>query len=647
MNKRKVRLCVSLLVLVLAGVLGSCRRAPLSERSQLPNLKNHNVLIILSDALRADHLGCYGYHRNTSPFIDSLAAEGVVFERAIAPSTYTAQAVSALFSGQLPSRLGATEWSARPPDNVTLLAERFQKAGYATGFIAPTPVLADSAFKRGFDKVLQFPAITGENRNHPLVDLAAKFIAEIGEQPFFLYLHFFAPHAPYTPPRERYLQYAERTWPAPLTLGDLKGRAAPLARQGFGPGDPRFEDVILRYDAEIRDVDECIKRLFQSIRSSGKLDKTLVVLLADHGEEFFEHRFLSHAYTVYQEVVHVPLIFWDSSGLTPLRISRRVATVGLAPTLLALTGLPVDGQFDGRNLFVSSSSSQQHPIISELLMSDRLITRSVILGDWKYINSVKWQNVRDRTPGQHRRWGWVLKARKLRFDYWQPVMKEELYNLARDPGERTDLIAARPDKASELKSILDEYRRSITTPVQDRGATPEQLKQLERLKSLGYVRGKPAAGGHSGATIVSIPLYKPGDTLSIGSRNAELYLPYGWSTPEPSGYRWTDGEEALVWFKLSKPQDLELKVQGRTYAGQVVIVMLNGRRVGSLWPGQENHRILIPGRYFDRLNHLVFLAPQATSPALRGESNDGRMLGLYVKNLILAPVSGHGRTDQR
>ncbi len=638
MKRIGVTTLVSLVTAVWICAFAGCGSGP-----TLRNPTGYNVVIVLADALRADHLGCYGYHRNTSPFIDSLAASGVMFENAVTPSTYTGQAVSSLFTGELPSRLGVAEWSSRPPQDVKVLAEEFKAAGYRTGFVARQPVLKDKAFHRGFSEVFAETRIGGAHRNKHEALNAIRFIKEVSEAPFFLYVHFLAPHQPFEAPREAHLKLGILPWESPRSIGSLTALAPRRNEIGLGPGDARFEDVVARYDALIVDVDRYVREIVAALDESGRAGRTILVVVADHGEEFLEHGFGDHAYTLYQEVLHVPLIIWAPDVLRPQRISRWVSTVDLPPTLLALTGVASADAVSERNLLTTAGASAARPLISEVLMSDRAISRCVIDGRWKYISSVRWQNTRDRVHDVdvERDWLSLLKFRGFKLDYWGPVMKEELYDLTADPREERNLIVKHPSVARRLRSILDEYRKTVGHIGASPRPTKSQLKQLQRLRSLGYVSASVDKSGDVQQKQFSVPLYSIGDRLPVGLDEGDLYLPYGWGNGENSGFRWTDGEEALVWFRISgftdelKSRNFELVIAGRTFRDQVVPVLVNDHPVGSLWPGRELHRLPVSGRYLNSTTRIVFRAPAARSPSHFGQSSDHRMLGVYVKYLKL------------
>ncbi len=226
-------------LLVSSGLVAGCTRDAVTCQS----VKGYNLVVVNIDTLRADHLSYTGYGRTTSPFIDSLAAQGVRFDNALANSSYTRESVSALLSGRLPSRSGAVGWTAHPAADAPVLGEIFQAAGYKTGFFSNTTMLTDAAFTRGFEAVEHLarnqsvgPSRTGGK----LSARALQFVQQVGGHPFMMYLHYLDPHAPYDPPPDLYLKFAGTMSPNPLDLyRDVRPNCAKLVADGFGPGEAR------------------------------------------------------------------------------------------------------------------------------------------------------------------------------------------------------------------------------------------------------------------------------------------------------------------------------------------------------------------------------------------------------------------------
>jgi arylsulfatase A-like enzyme len=469
----------------------------LTRPSPATSLSDCNVVVVVIDSLRADHLGCFGYGRATSPFLDSVAGQSVLFERANSVSSYTLEVVPALLSGLLPSSGGtATGWLSTPPpeDN---LGEMFGRAGYKTGFFTDQPALAELAVDRGFAEVDHVETRWGISQVGPLLSARAlEFVRQNKHRKFMMYLHYMDPHAPYDPNKESYLRFAGEVYPNPLNLYDQVRPVLPqLLAEGFGPGEARFDDLMLRYDAEIYEADSAIRLFFEGMKRHGVLDNTLVVLTADHGEEFLDHGYVEHAWRLYAESVHVPLFFYAPKFLNPARVSQPVSLIDVAPTVLDLAGVQHGRtDFDGAPLFKRDGAMpvfapRTKPLIAELLMETRDNARMAIEGDYKYLAWQRWlapvecahqaavqQEQLDR-----------LRAGKLpRIDPWGPVVREELYNIKDDPGEKRPI----QDEAqlARMRQVLEQYKAfCLAKPGKVRPQQRELTEEeKERKRKLGY-----------------------------------------------------------------------------------------------------------------------------------------------------------------
>ena len=478
-------------VWILSGTLGIKTGPGISG-----DLSGHNLIIIAIDALRADHLGCYGYHRDTSPFIDRLARQGIVFNRALSNSSFTQESVAVILTGRLPSSSGSTGWGAYPAKNLESIGEIYQKAGYENGFFSNTNVLKNPNFSRGFKKVWHCDK-WGVSGNAPkLSQIACSFIENHKDKKFMMYLHYLDPHGPYNPPQKYYLLFAKSIFPNPVGVyKDVRKNCETLIKKGFGPGEERYEDMVLRYDAEIAHVDSALQLIFETLEKHHLSRKTLVVITADHGEEFLEHDYVEHAWTLYNESLHVPLIIWAPACLRPGRIPQLVSSVDILPTLLELMKIPRKKKdFDGSLLFKADGenfvfSPPSKPYIGELLIQHRSLLRAVIKDNWKYIAGQKWLAPENR-PCVLNRTREIEKNEALHTDIWGPVIFEEMYDLSKDPGEKLPLD-------SEAKHRLLEYellkykkyckqKKVVKSTEKKHPAMSE--KDKEKLKSLGYLQ---------------------------------------------------------------------------------------------------------------------------------------------------------------
>lgn len=453
-----------------------------------------DVVLVNIDTLRADHLGTYGYWRNTSPTIDRLASEGAVFSQAMATSSYTRESVSSLFTGRYPSCAGTTGWDAHPAESVPSVAKRLRDAGYFTAFVSLTTMLGHPAFARGFERVEQVTHDWGVSRAGPRLAQRALELwkqAPAGKKRFF-YLHFLDPHGPYDPPPEVLERFAPPLSDRVLDLyRDIRPRFPQLVREGFGMHDPRFLEAVRRYDAEIAHTDDSLRLLLEGLAETGDLQHTLLIVTADHGEEFLEHGFVEHAWTLYQEVLHVPLIVWRPGLVKPGRHAGWVSTADIAPTLLALLGLPLRDAFDGVPLFTRGKPGRpaeaevpERPLFAELLVGERNVLRAVLDGGWKYVAAVRWLEPEERAAAAEQENERRQRSGGGQVPPWGTAVREELFRLASDAREKTNLVSRAPEIASELRAHIEKFERRCPA----RAPAPRTLApaEAERMRVLGY-----------------------------------------------------------------------------------------------------------------------------------------------------------------
>ncbi len=434
-----------------------------------------NVILIVVDTLRADHLGCYGYERDTSPFIDSLAGEGVLFERAFSQSSYTGESISGLFSGVPPLvNPDGQGWWARPSREGVTLPKAFKEAGYVTGHFANSPVMGMEGFSEHFDVFKCLMDQYSVSRIAPkLTNTALEFSEVHKDDPFFLYLHYIDPHGPYEPPHENYLRFADEVFPDPLHFHQqILPNVSELMEDGFGPGEPRYEDAKLRYDAEISFVDDSLRVLVEGLKAQGVLDHTMIVLTSDHGEEMLEHQYYEHAWTLYNEVLRVPLIFWAPDMLQPGRVTTSVGHADILPTLAMLHDLDSDPKpFGGVPLFAKEEQGnwipkfEDHPLYAGLYIESRSLLTGVLYKNHKLIQAQRWLDPKDCQR--------YFKIQRIlrdsvkdgfipRVNLNNPVQHELLFNLKEDYEESQNLIESSPAVRDELRALLSELGKAYT-----------------------------------------------------------------------------------------------------------------------------------------------------------------------------------------
>ncbi len=311
-----------------------------------------NVMLIVLDTLRADHLGSYGYPRATSPILDGFASENVKFNYAVTAAPWTPPSLATMFSGVYPSRHGmmppdgrdlARQSATRLDDKVLTLAEIFRQHGYVTAGITPNPWMqAEFGFDQGFDRY----HYRDRGRAEEINQTAFAVIAEMSKipKPFFLFLHYLDPHDPYDPPAP-YRAMFSGTPPGPAYSAEI-------------------EDLINRYDGEIRYLDDQLAELFAFLKDRGLYDDLRVAVVGDHGEQFMEHGHLTHGFEVHNEELHVPLFL--KTGQPHRAPDFTVSTVDVFPSLLEMAAIEVPTHAQGLSLLDDDKSGGRAGVLSEI-----------------------------------------------------------------------------------------------------------------------------------------------------------------------------------------------------------------------------------------------------------------------------------------
>ena len=428
-------------VLAAVSTLACRPAAPPAEASR------PNIVLVVIDTLRADHLPSYGYARETAPRIAQLAAEGVLFERVIAASSWTKTSMASLMTGLGPHRHGVRRVPDALPETLPTLAEALRKGGYRTLGINANPWLVDSyGFDRGFDVYESLIWSDARALNARALELSSE-----GPRPLFLYVHYMDVHAPYAPDAGFFAE------PPLLLPGGERIADADLERlyRTEGLDAPGVAQRVRRlYDAEIRATDAAMGELLDELEHRGLLANSVVAVTSDHGEGFREHGTTVHGWNFYPEVYAVPLVI-RAPGRLPAgeRISAQVRSIDLAPSLLELVELEVPSGFEGESLLVGVATA----------LSDRVAIGAIGLHDYlpnrDYVAVVS----PDRLYIRERRSG-----------------EAEFYDLRSDPGAQHNLGADHPDAAGLAELV----------PV-DQAPTPKQVQidpeTHDRLVKLGYL----------------------------------------------------------------------------------------------------------------------------------------------------------------
>ena len=416
--------------MVVAGALGwwAIERRPAGP----------NLILVTIDTLRADHVGVYGAVGARTPTLDALAARGVRFEHAESPVPLTGPSHATIMTGLYPPVHGVRDNIVFPlgPRHQTL-ATRLKGQGYRTAaFVAAYPVAAAFGFRQGFDAFTENfkeSPMSGGGAQRPaneVVDDALGWLTQPGQGPFFAWMHFYDPHAPYEPPEPYRTDFA----------GHL-------------------------YDGEIAFADAQLGRVFEWLRSSRHEEDTIVAVLADHGESLGEHGEATHAVLVYESTLHVPFLLAGPGVPQGVIVPTRVTTVDVAPTLLRLLGLPLPPEIMGRDLRAAFSQRlPPAPLYAESLFG-RLncrwsSLRSWTVDDWKLIDG----------------------------------SRTELFHLDEDPAETHDRSAEEGPRVARMRAALHAALAKMAPGGDHARTVSITPEQETILKSLGYVGGSGGGG---------------------------------------------------------------------------------------------------------------------------------------------------------
>ncbi len=397
------------------------------NKGPVPFPDKPNILLLSLDTARADHVGCYGHTRNTTPNIDKFAKTSAVFERAYSHAPWTYGSFASLFTARAPERVGIFDWGDELDEKFTTLAEILKTAGYHTSMsVSMSGMNAGTGMDQGFDEIdnwiakaknyEEYTAISSKN----VSDAGLKILDKVGKEPFFLWLHYYDPH-------EKYMNHDQFA---------------------FGP------QGVYNYDEEIAFADFHIGRILDRIEKLGLLNNTIIIFHSDHGEEFDDHGGSMHSATLYEEVLWVPLIIY-APGITPHRIAQPVMLSDIAPTLLNMLGLQIPKEYEG--LPIPYAGNKFTPVAGRTLYFENYCNahcqRAVRRGDMKLIHDCQ-------------------------------KLHDELFDLTNDPKERKPL-SVDEDNEVFLKMRAALFSRRWTPPARKENTLSKSEK--ENLKSLGYV----------------------------------------------------------------------------------------------------------------------------------------------------------------
>jgi len=430
------------------------------------------IVLVTIDTLRADRVGAYGHPRPTTPFLDRLAREGVLFENAFSSAAHTSPAHASLFTGLWPSQHGVRSngqgFPEPAPDGYTTLAELLAKAGYDTAAVSAVNFL--KPIGRGFRHV----DAGGEARGYRLadrtVDRALQWLAgkRAGER-FFLWLHLYDPHLPTRAPEVLRRQFEYATHKATQAYADDVVARRPSVKGAYrSPGAlaGRHAD----YEAEVRFADRELERMFDAMRRSGQLRESLFIVTSDHGEGLGDHGYDGHGPFLYDEALRVPLVLWNDGRFAGARVPALARHVDLMPTL---------AEWTGQKHAAGSFTPQGRSLLPALREPDRPLPAAFVFAQRRPPGP----KLRDYEKGE------VFALRDLDFKYLvRTGSRDEMYDLRTDPLEMRNLA----DKGTPLARSLEQRARQAFADSSREGAhagvgqaSPESE---EELRALGYIQ---------------------------------------------------------------------------------------------------------------------------------------------------------------
>lgn len=466
------------------------------------------VVLYLVDTLRADRLGVYGYSRRaTTPRIDALAAESVLFEQAYGPAPWTLPSVTSILTSTYACEHGVVSYGRKLHPDVATLTERLARMGFLTAAYTSNFHAGPLAgLSRGYRIFEERPT----THNDRAADTAA-FLSRQGAGPFFLYLHTMEPHEPFHTParlisrfghvsideRETYRamwlrlnELRSADWSAGRTVGSTDNSAE--QREILRYLTDHREGYELLYDAAVAHADEHVGRTVDVLRSSGLWDRTLFILLADHGEEFGEHGDWLHGQSVYEEQLHVPLlVHFPRAEFAGQRIAAPVSLVDVMPTVLDYLGearrcegcrgrslLPLLNAARAENASVAAGGSGRRP--ADLQHEGAALIPGLRMNQLHYYRPVREQ--RGDVNVVVRRAGW-----KAIWNAGPGTL--ELYDLGQDPAETVNAGSTRPDVAGDLHQAAARWLEACRNDTRTAPATgPIDPRTREKLRAMGYIR---------------------------------------------------------------------------------------------------------------------------------------------------------------
>ncbi len=454
----------------LATALFVAVAASCDHSAQPPELEDLNVLVLVVDTFGAEHAGSFlNPELDHTPHMDKLASRGVVFRKAYAPSPWTQPSVASLLTGTMPSRHGVKKVTdvlgAEPPTLAALLKER----GFATGAVISNMLLHPRfGFARGFHSYQTRPALgkTTGITSEAVTNRAIKWIGERADKRFFFFAHYFDPHHAYHHHSEfdQTSSYGGSLEPS-MSIWKVRDKRPELKREDI-------DYLIGLHREEIAYTDSHIGRLLDHLRSSGIEKSTLVILTADHGEEFMRHGWIGHTRTLYEELLHVPMIVSLPGVFSPAVVDDPVSLIDVMPTVLAMSSAP------------DSDAGVGLSLLPYLLGTGEPAAGRPMFGEVSVVPlHQKEERHREKIAFKT-----SLLSGSMKLIHDLPSDTWELYDVAADPEELRDLVSAGHSDLAHMESELRAWEKLRDAEAVQAGSTTLDSEAIERLRQLGYIK---------------------------------------------------------------------------------------------------------------------------------------------------------------
>ncbi|MFL6307525.1 MAG: sulfatase [Candidatus Sulfotelmatobacter sp.] len=462
-----------------------------------------NVLIYLIDTLRADHSSLYGYKRNTTPFLKQLGSSGLVFEDCQTQATWTKPSTASLMTSLYSFTHGIINDADTIPSASTTIADQLRAGGYVTASIVTNPFAGrTTGLQRGFDYMDEYPVVL-RNRTDAIdrgTDSAAlnkvvfPWLERHRNEPFFLYAHATDPHAPYRPPQGFEEKFANPAETADFNRDYMKLRTereygggtvvnrAGCVKAGIDP-DRFIHRAIDRYDGEILHNDHSLELLVNKLKQLGILDNTLIIVVSDHGEEFWDHGWTAHGHSLYQELTHGVFVMWNPKLLpTPRRIAEPVQLIDVMPTVLDLVGLKIPVMVEGQSLaplLRGKAFQRKNPVMSSRFAHPDALPDGPVR-----------ENRTDTFAFVDAKWKLIYRDKAAKIG----MNKVELYDRIADRAEQKNIAAAHPREVERMMNEVGKWidaQNKIRVVLGHGGKSTLDQQTIDQLRSLGYLGGAP------------------------------------------------------------------------------------------------------------------------------------------------------------